>query len=136
MIEYVEHISTGPMGCSASKANVVPPDNVCETFDTIAKASSLGPRKTHLKLILEEDSDGERTVALDRTITVSLSSADEVPQNVETPRIGRLAKGGRRTSAQIREAPALPLSPRSRLRYVDKIHILLSPLLQLLMTYI
>ncbi len=104
------------MGCSVSKSDVVPPDNVCETFGSNARASSLGPRKAHLKLSLEEDADSERTAALARTIKVSLSSSDEVLQNVETPRIGRLSKGGRRTSAQIREAPALPLSPRSRLR--------------------
>ncbi len=104
------------MGCSVSKPDAVPPGNGCEAFGSNAMAHSLGPRKPHLKLSLEEDADNERADALARTIKVSPSSADECIQNVETPRIGRLEKGGRRTSAYIREAPALPLSPGSRLR--------------------
>ncbi len=114
------------MGCSVSKDDVVPPGNGCEPFDRNAMAHSSGPRKLHLKLSLEEDADNERADALARTIKVSLSNADECIENVETPRIGRLEKGGRRTSAYVREAPALPLSPGSRLRWVDGFAILLS----------
>ncbi len=121
------------MGCSVSKSEVVNPGNDCKTFGSNAMPFSLGSRKPHLKLSLEEEENIERADALGSTIQISLSSADESLQNAETPRIGRLEKGGRRASAQVRETPALPLSPGSRLRYVNGFPILFSLLLKILM---